>query len=304
MVGQFSANLYQCLCCPDPCYQPSWVPAANASFFADYARPRTVTRFRYDNLIDMQVPDRNQYWMKNLPINTKKPFIYNGFKYRSNPSANMQQIYLYQEAAGEKGSFFIEYAYRQINPLFSPTQAGFGDLNFGIKSLLFDCEMLQLSFQMRTYAPTGNFSNALGTGHFSLDPSLLASIKLGPETYFQAQFGNWIPIAGTQPLAGGIFYWLMSFNQVIWNVTPNSPLIATLEMDGYSFEDGGFTRPIVTPGVKAVRSSGGGVSYFNLGPGLRWSICNKMDLGGALTFSTTDMHWADPWFRFEMRFLF
>ncbi len=51
-IGAFLSNLYQCLCCPDPCYQPRWEPAANASFFADYARPRTITRIRYDNLND------------------------------------------------------------------------------------------------------------------------------------------------------------------------------------------------------------------------------------------------------------
>ena len=43
-------------------------------------------------------------------------------------------------------------------------------MNFGIKSLLFDCEMLQVAFQFRTYMPSGNFTNNLGTGQFSLDP--------------------------------------------------------------------------------------------------------------------------------------
>ncbi len=66
VVGAFCQNLYQCLCCPDPCYQPTWVPAANASFFADYARPRTVTRLRYDNLESMTRPDRNQFWIQGV----------------------------------------------------------------------------------------------------------------------------------------------------------------------------------------------------------------------------------------------
>ena len=42
-------------------------------------------------------------------------------------------------------------------------------------------------------------------------------------------------------MAGGIFYWLMSLNQVLWYARPDSPLIATLEMDGWSFENGGYT---------------------------------------------------------------
>ena len=274
VVGAFMTDLYQCLCCPDPCYEPKWVPEAYASFFADYARPRTVTRLRYDNLESMTRPDRNQFWINNVTPTRK-----NGTRTIGNLYARLQQVYLYQEAAGENGSFFVEYPYRQINESWAPTQAGFGDVNFGMKSLLFDCEMLQIAFQMRTYMPSGNFMNNLGTGQFVVDPSILTSLKLGPETYFQGQFGNWIPVGGpggNSKIAGGIFYWLMSLNQVLWYATPDSPLIATLEMDGWSFENGGYT-PTILPGGKLHNpiADGGGVSYFNIGPGLRQSICNR-----------------------------
>ena len=243
VVGAFLSNLYQCLCCPDPCYQPQWVPAANASFFADYARPRTVTRLRYDNLEDMTRPDRNQFWINNVKPTPARPQGASGTI--TNLYARLQQVYVYQEAAGPHGSFFVEYPYRQINQSWAPTQAGFGDINFGIKSLLFDCEMLQIAFQFRTYMPSGNFMDNLGNGQFALDPSILTSLKLGPTTYFQGQFGNWVPLGGpggNRELAGGIFYWLMSLNQVLWYTTPDSPLIATLEMDGWSFENGGYHR--------------------------------------------------------------
>lgn len=306
VFGAFCKSLYECLCCPDPCYQPRWVPAANASFFADYARPRTVTRLRYDNLEAMTRPDRNQFMISqvNLPRNNRFAV--------TNPFLRLQQVSLYQEAAGERGSLFVEMPYRQINPSFQPTQAGFGDINFGVKSLWFDCEMLQVTFQMRTFMPSGNFTNNLGTGQFVVDPSILTSLKLGPETYFQGQFGNWTPVGGPgganltdgNKMAGGIFYWLMSVNQVLWHYTPDSPLIATLEMDGWSFENGGYTN-MVLPGRNYRRpADGGGVSYFNIGPGLRQSICNRLDFGGAITWATDTSHWAQPWFRFEVRFLF
>ncbi len=298
VVGAFLQNLYQCLCCPDPCYQPGWVPAANASFFADYARPWTVTRLRYDNLESMTRPDRNQFWMQGVTAMRK-----NG-RPVTDPRARLQQFYVYQEVAAGRGSFFIEYPYRQINQSYAPTQAGFSDLNFGIKSLMFDCELLQVTFQFRTYTPTGNGMLNLGTGHFALDPSIMTSLKLGPTTYFQGQFGNWIPLAGNQSLAGGVFYTFMSINQVLAYTTPDSPLIATLEMDTWSFENGGYTASIA-PGQKPVYvEKGGGVTYFNIGPGLRQSICNRIDFGGAITWATNTAHWAQPWFRFEARFLF
>ena len=260
VVGACMTNLYQCICCPDPCYEPKWEPGAFASFFADYARPRTVTRIRYDNLEDMTRPDRNQYFINQVkPIPSGRSVV--------NPQARLQQVYLYQEAAGEHGSLFVEIPYRQINESWAPTQAGFGDINFGTKSLLFDCEMLQIAFQLRTFMPSGNFTNNLGNGQFALDPSILTSLKLGPTTYFQGQFGNWTPVGGPGVLslvllqhhhddgtvttvdggsqAGGIFYWFMSLNQVLWYCTPESPLIATLEMDGWSFENGGYTTAVV-----------------------------------------------------------
>jgi hypothetical protein len=298
-VGAFLDSFYQCLCSPDPCYEPRWEPAANASFFADYARPRTVTRIRYDNLENLVRPDRNQFWiMQALPTKT------NNTKTVRDLRARLQQVYLYQEAAGARGSLFVEIPYRQFNSSFLPTQAGFSDLNFGVKSMFFDCELLQLTFQFRTYTPTGNGSLALGTGHFSLDPSILASLKLGPDTYFQAQIGNWVPLAGNQSLAGGMFYWLTSVNQVLFYPRPNSPLIGTLEMDGWSFENGGYTGSIKPMGSPQFIEKGGGVSYFNIGPGLRQTICDRLDFGGAITWATGTAHWAQPWFRFELRFLF
>ncbi|HKM54571.1 MAG TPA: hypothetical protein VJY33_14265, partial [Isosphaeraceae bacterium] len=284
VIDALCQNLYQCLCCPDPCYQPTWEPAANASFFADYARPRTVTRIRYDNLEAMTRPDRNQFWIHQVTLLRSNPN-----RTFTNPTARLQQVSLYQEAAGERGSFFVEYPYRQINSNWEPTQAGFGDVNFGVKSLLFDCEMLQITFQMRTYMPSGNFTNNLGTGQFVVDPSILTSLKLSPTTYCQGQFGNWVPVGGpggNSKLAGGIFYWLMSVNQVLCYATPDSPLIATLEMDGWSFENGDYTHFIPPNKTSAsgfgggLVEKGGGVSYFNIGPGLRQSVCNRLDFGG------------------------
>jgi hypothetical protein len=299
IIGAFLNNMYQELCCPDPCYQPKWEPAAFASFFADYARPRTVTRIRYDNLENMEKPDRNQFWIKSSSMmNFKNHLII--------PKMRLQQVYLYQEIAAGNGSFFVEIPYRQINPNFMPSQSGFSDINFGIKSMFYDHELLQLSTQFRTYTPSGNFQNNLGTGNFALDPSIMGSLKLGSDTYFQAQFGNWIPLGGSK-LSGGIFYGLMSVNQVLWYPRQDSPLIATLEMDFWAFENGGYTNAINTgrdhTGAAQVFEKGG-VAYFNIGPGLRQSICNKLDVGGAITFATASPHWAQPWFRFEVRFLF
>jgi hypothetical protein len=258
----------------------------------------------------MTLPDRNEYFYKfkgspppGFGSKSGNPFVVNGVKFRSDPSLNFNQLYLYQEAAAGRGSFFFEIPYRQISPLFSPSAAGFSDIRLGSKALLFDCELVQLTFQFKTYLPSGNTMAGLGTGHVSLEPSLLLALRLAQDTYFQAQLAQWIPLGGTPQIAGGILNWNFSLNQVLLWCTPNSPLIATLEMNGSSFQNGGATNPVVSA-IGPGRLGSGGITYWSIGPGLRQSICNRVDFGGAFLWSTTDNHWADPLFRIELRVLY
>ena len=78
-----------------------------------------------------------------------------------------------------------------------------------------------------------------------------------------------------------------------------------LEMDSWCFEGGGYTIPIAKyPKVTIAERGTGGLSYFNIGPGLRAVLGSRVDVGGALTWATTANHWASPWFRLELRILF
>jgi hypothetical protein len=320
-VGRFFGNLYQCLCAPDPCYQPSWIPEANASFFSDYARPQTLTRFRYDFMNDLRTPDRSEYfWAQSRTdrsgnstgLGPKVPKIAfrspAGRFLRGFPALGVNQFSFYTEAATAKASFFVEVPYRSLNVLSTPYyasnstgafqhSAGFADMNLGTKALLFDCELLQLTFQFKTYIPTGTINKGLGTGHVALEPSLLATLKLGPETYFQGQLGEWIPIGGDQNYEGSILRYSGSLNHVLYRFTPAIPLIGTFEFTGLSFQDGLYTDPLRGP----VRSSGG--TYFNLGPGLRMSICKNIDFGTAVAFPVTDPNFGTT-IRTELRILY
>jgi hypothetical protein len=46
-AGRILCGFYEELCCPDPCYDPKWIPAANAAFFVEGTRPVTATRIRW-----------------------------------------------------------------------------------------------------------------------------------------------------------------------------------------------------------------------------------------------------------------
>ena len=75
----------------------------------------------------------------------------------------------------------------------------------------------------------GNAGKFLGTGHVSLEPSLLTSVKLLPETYFQGQLSQWCPIAADPNWGGSVMHYHGSINHVLYRCTPDIPLIGVLE---------------------------------------------------------------------------
>jgi hypothetical protein len=262
-----------------------WVPEANAAFFQDPVRPITMTRLRWDHGEHYGFPDSAEFfWAK---IGTKKSGIPTAF-------ANYNQLSFYQEIAAKGFSVFVEVPYANVYDSNGFSNSGIGDMNVGVKSLLFDREILQVSFQFRTYIPTGNFSNGLGTGHVSMEPSLLTSCKLGQATYLQTQISEWIPIAGTGGFAGSVFGYHASLNHCLCNWDHCFRLVGTAEVNGYSFR-GSFTQLDGT-----VQSLNGG-SYANIGPGLRATICDHCDIGIGIGFGIGNGHGPDQIYRTELR---
>ncbi len=320
LFGRFCAEIYSSICCPDPCYEPGWVAAANAAFFVDYARPRTVMRFRNDYGWDLQFPDRNEFFwareqiQKNTPpsktgtftsipggVGPGRPSTFPKTKpFLGQPSLRYDQLTFYSETAtSTRASLFVELAYRTVTPKLGGYHAGFADMNIGTKGVLLDTELLLLTMQFRTYLPTGQSGSGLGTGHISLEPSLLASLKLSPNAYFQGQLSEWIPIGGDNNYQGAIIHYHGSYNQVLFRFAPDSPLIATFEGVGYTFQDGAYTNPAIGPYVKS-----SGTTYYNLGAGLRAVISNAVDFGVGVLAPVTPNHWGDPTLRVEFRILY
>ena len=318
--GRFCADLYASLCCPDPCYEPGWVAAANAAFFVDYARPRTVMRFRNDYGWDLQFPDRNEFFWAREQIQRKAPANAQGHftnipggtgpgrpntfpkdrPFLGQPSLNFDQFSFYTEtAANTRASVFVEIPYRTVSPRYGGYHAGFADMNVGTKGVILDTEILLLTIQFRTYIPIGNVAFGLGNGHVSLEPSLLGSLKLGPNAYLQGQVSEWIPIGGDNNYQGAIIHYHGSYNQVLARFSPNSPLIATFEGSGYTFQDGAYTNPPIGPYVNS-----SGSTYFSVGPGLRAVFSDAIDLGAAVAIPVSSNHWGDPILRVEFRILY
>jgi hypothetical protein len=290
--------VYECICCPDPCYDPQWIGAANAAFFVDGARPMTQMRIRWDSGLNMQFPDRAEYFWARADGGGKGPhFPINGFKGETRLDYN--QLSLYTEAASGNFSVFTILPYLSIDPDQAAHAAGFGDMVIGTKSMLLDCELMQLTFGFNTYIPTGNFTKGLGTGHVALEPQFLTAIRIAQGTYFQGQLAEWIPLGGDNDYEGAILHYHFSLNQVLWRPIADVQIIGTAEFNGYSFQDGAFTDPILGGFQKA-----SGDTYISIGPGLRCVICDKVDFGVGAAFNVTDHHFAQQLYRTELRWRF
>jgi hypothetical protein len=293
--GRLYCHLYNAFQCADPCYEPGWVAGANAALFVDTARPQTMMVFRYDRGINMVFPDRSEFFWAKIGGKKSPPPV---------SSLDYHQFYMYSEAGAGRFSFFTEMPYRSWSADPTSSGAGFVDLTLGTKTLLIDTEYAQLTLQTRTTLPTGSAGKGLSAGHVSLEPALILAAKLTPDTYFQGQIGEWMPIGGDDQHAGAIFNYRAALNHVIARPFADSQFIATLEMVGYCFQDGEYTVPSVEgpDGFTTVKSNGG--NYLSIGPGLRWAMSQKCDFGFGVQFAVTEDHFAEQLYRFEFRLRF
>lgn len=295
--GRALCALYECICCPDPCYEPRWTPVSDSAFFVDAPRPRSQMRLRWDYGIDLILPDRSEYFWPRADGSGKGPKPVAPFKVE--PRIKYNELSLYTEAGTGGFSMITEFTYLSLENSVVPDSSGFGDMMIGTKSLLFDCELIQLAFQMKTFIQMGNFLEGLGTGHFSLEPSLLMGVKLTPETYLELQLAEWIPIAGDSGYMGCVGHAHMSLNQVLFRPLPDVPIVGTLEINSWLFQDGAYTDPILGANQKS-----SGEAYVMPGFGLRMFVCDKFDFGFGAAFAVTQRHFANELYRTEIRFRF
>ncbi len=320
-IGKFFCGFYHCICCPDPCYEACWLPVADQGFFLDAARPITQMRLRYDQSWNFTNPDRAEYLFarERTNPNQKAPgnagpaagnIIGKGPNYFSS-SVNIQQLSLYTEAAVGAFGASVEMPYLHLDPdtsaLFPNPPAtpasGFGDLIIGTKSMIVDCQLMQTTIGFKIWVPTGNFTKGLGTGHVSLEPSLLGNLCCSKDTYLQSQFAFWIPIAGDPVYQSEVFHMHFSLNHVLCRPCAGVQVVGNIEASEYTVCNGAYTSAgVVTPGAAPVPiATGGGDSFFGAGPGIRMFVCDKIDVGAGTMFALTSQHFADQQLRVDFR---
>jgi hypothetical protein len=330
---------------------------ADAAFFADATRPITQMRIRWDSGFDLANPDRGEYFWARECTNPRQlvgncrgadSTLIPGRGTTCIPRrVDYEDLSLYIEGATGSAGAFVEIPYREVAPEDPGaintgnccSRSGFADMNAGLKSLLLDCELIQIGFKFTTYIPIGPTGNGLGVGHVSLEPALLYTMKLTPTMYLQGESAYWIPIQGDEFYQSNIWHNHVSLNKILWRPCHDVQLIGTLEWNHWQVYQGAYTDPdsvivatadmngrIIPPTVLqniggvpvAVPNpalQGGGLKQFPIGhsgsatimsagPGIRGVLCDKLDLGVGTAFSFTDAHWARELIRAEFRWRF
>lgn len=368
MFGRLMCGFYDCICCPDPCYEPCWHPLVDTAFFQDSARPVTQIRYRYDNGWGFERPDRAEWFMARPRTNPNQlgpggAWAKQGIG-KGPPCIAEKLDYgafrMYMEAATQTFGFFVELAYLNVDPNTAPASiqpntaagagginlggglnipgaapvpggaaanrrrpspvpapccsaSGFGDMNLGTKSVLIDCELLLLTFQFKTFLPTGNFTQGIGTGHVSLEPSLLFAIKLTQECYLQGQLAYWFPIGGDPLYQGNVFHSHLALNKNIWKPSPGTRLVGTLEFNNFCVLGGNYTEtgyvipnPNATANTLNVAPVAIPASAFmvTVGPGVRLFCCDRVDLGVGSAIAVTGEHFEKQLLRVDLRVRF
>jgi hypothetical protein len=304
-VTRMLGGLYHCICCPDPCYLSTWRPLANNAFFVPQVKPITQIRLGGDFAGEYQFPDKAEFfWAQENAKGPRYagPALLPGVKPPGAPNLDYAEGNLYMEGAISRFGLFVNLPYLNVEPTLYRGASGFSDMSVGTKSLLLDCELIQFTFQFQTFIPTGNFLQGLGTGHVSLEPSLIWALKLTQLTYWQAQVAYWFPIGGTSTFQGPVFHYHLALNQMLWQCGCEKAvqLIGSAELGGYEIAGGAYTAPVT--GLPASAKDVG--SIVNAGPGLRLVICNKIDIGAGSYFAISKDRMAAALARIEFRWRF
>jgi hypothetical protein len=200
-------------------------------------------------------------------------------QFSGQPSINYQEVATYLEYAPARNfSAFIELPARFLQGTLGPHTAGFSDLNLGSKYAFIANPDQYYTFQFRTYAPTGNSYQGLGTGHVSLEPALLVFQRLTDRLYFSGEFRDWIPVGGSNFAGNVLRYGVgLTYNIVLtdhFRIAPVNEIVGWTILNGKEFVMG--PMPFHGGVVQGV----GGQSILNEKIGLRIGIGNYGQPGG------------------------
>jgi hypothetical protein len=284
-------------------------------------------RIRFDDAFEDRFPDRSEFFYA-------KCACYRGLQNLIPPAfdpnapgpgpgvpkaINYQQLYMNAEYSPlRRFSAFVEVPIRWLQPqgfLAIPpfpgfsNQSGLSDVTAGFKVAAVASEGTYVTFQFKSYFPSGDASKGLGTNHYSIEPSLLLYHKLSSRFTFEGQVGDWhpiggsagVPTAGSEGFAGDVFFYGLGPSYKLYRgrhigLTPVVELFGWHVISGFQTQPGGP--------VDGAAAEVGGLNIVNLKVGVRTSIGfhNSFYVGFGQALTHDD--WYKHIVRLEYRYTF
>ena len=159
--------------------------------------------------------------------------------------------------------------------------------------------------QLRVYTPTGQPELGLGTGHVSIEPSILYFRRYDENWTLQAELRDWIPISNSvtptgENFAGNVLRYGVGLGYDIWlccdecesrRITPVAEVVGWTILDGFGFDGN-------NPAAGPIDQSG--VTIVNAKFGVRYTV-NEHSLYAGYGVPVTNAVWYDSVFRLEYR---
>jgi hypothetical protein len=288
-------------------------------------------RIRFDGAFDDEFPDRSEFFYAkcscyrgllgtpNLDPNAPGPG-------RGVPkSINFQQLYMNVEYSPHRRlSAFVEVPIRWLQPqgfltapgppsMFPPfsNQSGLSDVQAGFKFAAVTSEGTYLTFQFKSYFPSGDASQGLGTHHYSVEPSLLLYHSLSERWTLEGQVGDWHPIGGSagvptassEGFAGDVFFYGVGPSYKLYHRN-HVGLAPVVELFGWHVLSGFQTQPRPQPIPTSAATEVSGLNIVNLKVGVRTSIGFRNSFYVGFGQALTHDDWYKHIVRLEYRYSF
>jgi hypothetical protein len=286
-------------------------------------------RIRFDAAFDDPFPDRSEFFYAkcgcyrglqgapspaNLAFDPNAPGPGPGV-----PTAvNFQQLFMDVEYSPQRRfSVFAEVPIRWLQaqgailpPIFGD-QAGISDVMAGFKFAAVASEGTYVTFQFKSYFPSGDASNGLGTNHYSVEPSLLLYQRLSDRLRVEGQVGDWHPIGGSagvpvtnsQGFAGDVFFYGVGPSYTVYR-GHGIALTPVLELFGWHVVNGFETSPGAAGAIDGVATDVGGTNIVNLKFGVRTSVGLHNSFYVGFGQQVTHDFWYRHIVRLEYRYVF
>ena len=213
-------------------------------------------------------------------------------------------------ALHDRFSLFAEIPFRFLDGELFRDISGIGDIQAGAKFALVAQEDRALTFQLKTYLPTGEAIDGLGTDHLSLEPALLYHEAGGERLKLEAELRLWLPIDGStgrgtglgddKDFSGSVFRYGVGLG---YDVSPDSGLRFTpvVELVGWTVNGGIASKSTDGTASGLAIEDAGGTTILNVKVGARFGFRTNDSVFLGIGRNLTDEWWYKRVFRAEYR---